>query len=60
MVVVVVTVLFTYYQENRSRKIMASFAKMTPPLAQVETGEHSKQFAMLTELGGEGWRPERD
>ena len=31
------TVLFTYYQENRSRKIMESFAKMTPPLAQVET-----------------------
>ena len=35
MVVVVVTVLFTYYQENRSRMIMESFAKMTPPLAQV-------------------------
>ena len=37
MVVVVVTVLFTYYQENRSRKIMESFAKMTPPLAMVES-----------------------
>ena len=41
VVVVVVTVLFTYYQENRSRKIMASFAKMTPPLAQVETTSNS-------------------
>ena len=41
MVVVVVTVLFTYYQENRSRKIMESFAKMPPPLAQVETTPNS-------------------
>ena len=29
--------LFTYYQENKSSKIMESFAKMTPPVAQVET-----------------------
>ena len=36
MVVVVVTGLFTYYQENKSSKIMESFAKMTPPLAQVK------------------------
>ena len=36
MVVVLVTGLFTYYQENKSSKIMESFAKMTPPLAQVE------------------------
>ena len=36
MFVVVVTGLFTYYQENKSSKIMESFAKMTPPLAQVE------------------------
>merc|ERR1719370_2823375 len=35
VVVVVVTGLFTYYQENKSSKIMESFAKMTPPLAQV-------------------------
>ena len=37
VVVVVVTGLFTFYQENKSSKIMESFAKMTPPLAQVET-----------------------
>ena len=36
VVVVVVTGLFTYYQENKSSKIMESFAKMTPPLAQVK------------------------
>ena len=36
MVVVVVTGLFTYYQENKSSKIMESFARMPPPLAQVE------------------------
>ena len=35
--VVVVTGLFTFYQENKSSKIMESFAKMTPPLAMVET-----------------------
>ena len=37
VVVVVVTGLFTFYQENKSSKIMESFAKMTPPLAMVET-----------------------
>ena len=37
LVVVVVTGLFTFYQENKSSKIMESFAKMTPPLAMVET-----------------------
>ena len=36
MVVVVVTGLFTYYQENKSSNIMESFAKMTPPKAQVK------------------------
>ena len=41
MVVVVVTVLFTYYHENRSRKILESFAKITLPLAQVETTPNS-------------------
>ena len=35
VVVVVVTGLFTYYQENKSSNIMESFAKMTPPKAQV-------------------------
>ena len=30
------TGLFTYYQENKSSKIMESFAKMPPPVAQVE------------------------
>ena len=29
------TGLFTYYQENKSSNIMESFAKMTPPKAQV-------------------------
>ena len=33
----VVTGLFTYYQENKSSKIIESFAKMTPALAQVKT-----------------------
>ena len=37
VVVVVVTGLFTFYQENKSSKIMESFAKMTPPLAMVKT-----------------------
>ena len=36
VVVVVVTGLFTYYQENKSSNIMESFAKMTPPKAQVK------------------------
>ena len=40
-----VTGLFTYYQENKSSKIMESFAKMTPPLAMVKTS--FKQFVML-------------
>ena len=30
------TGLFTYYQENKSSNIMESFAKMTPPKAQVK------------------------
>ena len=41
VVVVVVTGLFTYYQENKSSKIMESFAKMTLPLAQVKTSYSS-------------------
>lgn len=36
VVVVVLTGLFTYYQENKSSKIMESFEKMIPPKAQVE------------------------
>ena len=36
VVMVVVTGLFTYYQENKSSNIMESFAKMTPPKAQVK------------------------
>ena len=34
-VVVIVSGLFTYYQENKSSKIMESFAKMIPPKAKV-------------------------
>ena len=41
VVVVVVTGLVTYYQENKSSKIMESFAKMTLPLAQVKTSYSS-------------------
>ena len=33
--VVIVSGLFTYYQENKSSKIRESFAKMIPPNARV-------------------------
>jgi len=34
-VVVIISGLFTYYQENQSSKVMESFAKMIPPKAKV-------------------------
>ena len=54
---VVVTGLFTYYQENKSSNIMESFAKMTPP-----EGPGEDFFVILADLvkGAEGWRPEGD
>ena len=57
VVVVVVTGLFTYYQENKSSNIMESFAKMTPP-----EGPGEDFFVILADLvkGAEGWRPEGD
>ena len=61
MVVVVVTGLFTYYQENKSSKIMESFAKMTPPLAQVKilVAVFHADFKHPGS-GGEGGQPEGD
>ena len=47
--VVVVTGLFTYYQENKSTKIMESFDKMLPPMALVVRDGQSKELA-ATEL----------
>ena len=49
VVVVVVTGLFTYYQENKSTKIMESFDKMLPPMALVVRDGQSKELA-ATEL----------
>ena len=45
VVVVVVTGLFTYYQENKSTKIMESFDKMLPPMALVVRDGQSKELA---------------
>ena len=60
MVVVVVTGLFTYYQENKSSKIMESFAKMTPPLAQVSALLLIFHADLHHGSGGEGGQPEGD
>ena len=40
-----ITGIFTYYQENKSEKIMESFASMIPPKALVKLGVHSPPLA---------------
>jgi len=53
VVVVVLTGLFTYYQENKSSKIMESFEKMIPPKAQVLRDGQSAEIEAINLVVGD-------